>query len=338
MDPGLFVCALCAEATWLQVACSVLSHVSCRAVRLCNMQILVWQPSRFARWHGLVCFALTSSRSAAVAQFLKDAAIAPDAVLSRFRTRVLGSSSPGAPARTQVERKFSRTDYPVVDAASDRSFETVKYLDSEGAQVPPLSLQAGSNKGADVVQYVGGHLNRAALSGKSIDSFEYTTLCGVTKDAVKEVCEKAVSQFEMVGVLPEGAAHDARTFMIPAWVSLFGLLDAPSAQDAGPSRSLLISFFWRTLDKTFMQAFQKGWTLRRFGGKLDEVEYARVASIFSIFSMPKALLKSAPFGGHPGGSGGSRGGGSGGGGHAHKKHKKGHSADGGKAKSVATPE
>lgn len=170
-----------------------------------------------------------------------------------------------------------------------------EYLDSEGSPVPPLSIQAGSAKSADVVSVSSnGHLNRAALAGKAPENFDYGTHCGMTERSVGEVIRRAANHLELVGMLPAGAVHDIKSYFIPAWSELFTVLDSPAAQAAGPARSKLITTFWRALDHTFGRAVSEGWTFRRHGGKVDEVAYLRILCALSLLTLPVDVAKLMP--------------------------------------------
>ena len=189
-------------------------------------------------------------------------------------------------------RQVSRTVYPL----DGDSAALITYVDSQGGHVGALSLQAGSTRMGDVIQYNASNtLNRTLLGGKDVAKFDYAEHCGRHREAVREVVEAAVSRFIELGVMPSEALVDARKHLIEAWSALFAKLDSRGASDLlGPARTTLINLFWRCLDTAFMRATAKGWLLRRSDGKLDPQEYSLVETAFNLVLLPDGVLFELP--------------------------------------------
>lgn len=100
-------------------------------------------------------------------------------------------AGPAAPFVPPAVRQVSRTQYP-----TDGDPNTIiAYVDSHGGHVGGLSLQAGSTRTCDVIQFSASKsLNRTLLGGKEIQSYDCALYCGRYREAVREVVENAVSR------------------------------------------------------------------------------------------------------------------------------------------------
>jgi uncharacterized membrane protein YgcG len=229
--------------------------------------------------------------------FAETVALSPAAALRKCVTTAGGGErfDAGSAQPTFVPpamRQVSRTQYP----ATGDSNVVITYVDSQGGMVGGLSLQAGSLKMGDVIQFSASNtLNRTMLGGKDIQTFDYATNCGRYREAVREVVEGAVTRFVELGLLPHEALVDARNFVAPVWSDLFATLDSRGAADLlGPARTQLINLFWRCLDTAFKRATTKGWLLRREAGRLDPREFSQVETAFNLVLIPEALLVELP--------------------------------------------
>jgi uncharacterized membrane protein YgcG len=169
-------------------------------------------------------------------------------------------------------------------------------MDSQGGHVGALSLQAGSTRMNDVIQYSASNtLNRALLGGKDVSKFDYAEHCGRHREAVRDVVEGAISRFIELGVMPNEALTDARKHVVEVWSALFTKLHLRGAADLlWPARKALINLFWTCLDTAFMRAITKGWLLRRCNGKLDPHEYSLVETAFNLVLLPEEVLIELP--------------------------------------------
>ena len=259
--------------------------------------------------------------------FADTLALSPTSALNRCTASAGGGThhdvGPSAPAFVPpAMRQVSRTRYP----ADGDPNAIITYVDAQGGHVGGLSLQAGSTKMGDVIQYSASNtLNRTLLGGKDIQTFDYATFCGRYREAVREVVETAVERFVDLGLLPHEALVDARSFVAPVWSDLFATLDSRGAADLyGPAKTQLINLFWRCLDTAFKRAIIKGWLLRRSDGMMDRREFSIVETAFNLVLIPEALFVELPAiqslkrklgasssggGGRGGGGGGGRGGG-----------------------------
>lgn len=224
-------------------------------------------------------------------------ALSPATALKKCVASAGGGERFGADSSTTAfvppaMRQVSRTQYP----ADGDPNTVIKYVDSHGGHVGGLSLQAGSARMGDVIQYSASNtLNRTLLGGKDIQTFDYATHCGRYREAVREVVESAVSRFVELGILPHEALVDARTYIVPMWSDLFAKLDERGAANLlGPARTILMNIFWRCLDTAFKRATTKGWLLRRSEGMLDPREFSQAETAFNLALIPEALITELP--------------------------------------------